>query len=192
MKQTNTRTFPVLFLILTVAVMILLSRKLNAALPVAINEGGRYGSSIGLDEGVTVDSLVAEKGKRFMHLYSSGAVVKSYRIALGFNPVGPKLRQGDGRTPEGRYTIIERNPESRYHLSLRISYPDVEDRKRARKKGVSPGGDIFIHGWPDSVARKHASPPTVDWTLGCIAVTNDEIEELWKVVPVGTPVIIYP
>jgi len=192
MNEKSAYSFSARFLILTVAVMILLSPQLNATLPVATNEGDRYGSSIGLDKGVTADSLVAEKGNRLMLLYSSGTVVKSYRIALGFNPVGAKRWQGDGKTPEGRYTISERNAESRYHLSLRISYPDVEDRKRARKKGVSPGGDIFIHGWPDSVARKHASPPTGDWTLGCIAVTNDEIEELWKAVPLGTPVIIYP
>ncbi|ASQ91535.1 hypothetical protein CHL67_00375 [Prosthecochloris sp. GSB1] len=152
----------------------------------------RDSASAGIAEGVTADSLVIDKGDRTMCLYSGGAVVKRYAIALGFEPVGPKRRQGDGRTPEGRYTISGRNPESIYHLSLRISYPDAEDRHRARKVGLNPGGDIFIHGWPDSVAEKNASPPTGDWTRGCIAVTDAEIEELWRAVSVGTPVVILP
>lgn len=156
----------------------------------AVTENVGSGSPLPLN--IRADSLVIDKGDRTMRLYSGGAVVKRYAIALGFEPVGPKRRQGDGRTPEGRYTISGRNPESIYHLSLRISYPDVEDIRRARKAGLNPGGDIFIHGWPDSVAEKNASPPAGDWTRGCIAVTNAEIEELWRAVPVGTPVVIYP
>jgi len=192
MKKARSHSFAAPFLIATAAVLIMAWQQLSAAPPSVKIERDRYSSSIGLEKDVTADSLVAEKGARLLHLYSRGEVVKSYRIALGFNPAGAKLRQGDGKTPEGRYSISERNPQSSYHLSLRISYPDKKDRNRAGKAGVSPGGDIFIHGWPDSVVRKHASPPAGDWTLGCIAVTNDEIEELWKAVPVGTPVIIYP
>jgi len=192
MKETRSHSLSVPFLIATATVLMMVWQQLSAVPPSAKIESDGYGSSIGLDKGVTADSLVAQKGERLLHLYSCGAAVKSYRIALGFNPVGAKLRQGDGKTPEGRYSISERNPQSSYHRSLRISYPDTKDRNRAGKAGVSPGGDIFIHGWPDSIVRKHASPPAGDWTQGCIAVTNDEIEELWKAVPVGTPVIIYP
>ena len=141
---------------------------------------------------VEADSLVVSKDDRLLHLYSDGAVVKSYTIVLGFSPRGAKRYLGDGRTPEGRYTINGRNPQSSYHLSLRISYPDPTDRMRARKAGLRPGGDICIHGWPDSVKQKKTSPPAGDWTLGCIAVTNEEIEELWRAVPLGMPVIIYP
>ena len=192
MKKARSHSLSVPFLIATAAVLIMVWPQLSAAPLSGKIERDRNSSSIGLDKGVTADSLVAQKGARLLHLYSLGAVVKSYRIALGFDPVGAKLRQGDGKTPEGRYSISERNPQSSYHLSLRISYPDEKERIRAGKSGVSPGGDIFIHGWPDSVAEKHAAPPAGDWTLGCIGVTNDEIEELWKAVPVGTPVIIYP
>ncbi len=175
------------------AAALVMSLALPASLPKAVaTENGRGDLAQSLALHVTADSLVVCKNDRLMRLYSDGTILKSYTIALGFNPFGPKRRQGDGRTPEGRYRIIGRNPYSIYHLSLRISYPDADDMMCARMVGVNPGGDIFIHGWPDSAARKHAEPPAGDWTRGCIAVTNDEIEELWRAVPIGTPVIIYP
>ncbi len=158
----------------------------------AAAENGTTGSPRTLAIDARADSLVIHKKKRMMQLYMGGANVKNYPIALGFEPVGPKQKQGDGRTPEGRYTITERNPESIYHLSFRISYPEKEDMQRSRKAGVNPGGDIFIHGWPDNVEQKNVSLPTGDWTRGCIAVTNEEVEELWCLVSVGTPVVIYP
>jgi murein L,D-transpeptidase YafK len=138
------------------------------------------------------DLIVVEKGDRRMTLYRAGEAVGIYRIALGFNPIGDKEKQGDGRTPEGRYVIDAKNPQSRFHLSLRVSYPDSGDRKDAVDKGLDPGGDIYIHGMPDSWGW--ASPFHVmhDWTLGCIAVTNEEIEEIWQLVPVGTPIEIKP
>jgi murein L,D-transpeptidase YafK len=145
-----------------------------------------------LPDGVRADSLVVEKARRLMHLYSGGALAKSYRIGLGPSPVGHKQEQGDGRTPEGRYRIVGRNPGSSFHLSLRVSYPSAADVERARRHVVSPGGDIFIHGTPGTSGQGSGSRPPSDWTLGCVAVTNDEIEELWRAVPDGTPVVIRP
>lgn len=138
------------------------------------------------------DSLVVEKDRRLLHLYSRGSVVRTCRIQLGRNPIGPKRRQGDGRTPEGRYVIAGRNHASVYHRALMLSYPNTRDFELAGKEGVNPGGNITIHGWPNSSVWNKISPPAGDYTRGCIGVTNAEIEELWRLVPIGTPVIIYP
>jgi murein L,D-transpeptidase YafK len=119
-----------------------------------------------------------------MLLLRGESVLRSYRIALGSDPVGHKLQEGDGRTPEGRYTIDRRNPRSKYHLSLHISYPDADDVARARAAGVDPGGDIMIHGLKDGA---HTAG---DWTRGCIAVTDDEMDEIWGLVPEGTTIVI--
>ncbi len=127
-----------------------------------------------------------------MRLLRNGKLLKRYPIALGGHPAGHKQRQGDRRTPEGRYTISGRNPKSSYHLSLRISYPNEADRQRAFKAGVDPGGDIMIHGLPNGQADLGASHRDYDWTDGCIAVTNEEIEEIWSLVPDGTPIRIDP
>jgi len=127
-----------------------------------------------------------------MELYREGKVIKSYRVALGPNSVGPKIRQGDHRTPEGKYRIDGKNAHSHYHLALHISYPDSKDRERARKFGVSPGGDIMIHRLPDRYAYLGSLHTKYDWTDGCIAVTNAEIEEIWKLVAVGTEVEVNP
>jgi murein L,D-transpeptidase YafK len=137
------------------------------------------------------DRIVVEKAARRMHLQRAGATLKSYRIALGRDPVGHKQKQGDSRTPEGRYIIDTRNPQSRFHVSLRISYPDAHDRRRAAARGVSPGGDIFIHGIPNGVATAELFTGR-DWTDGCIAVTNAEIREIWAMVKDGTPIEIRP
>jgi len=145
-----------------------------------------------LPEGVVADSLVVLKAERVMQLHSAGRMMKAYRVGLGFDPVGHKQEEGDGRTPEGCYRVSGRNPHSAFHLSLRVSYPNAQDRERARRRGVSPGGDIFIHGWPNGSTGGPGRHPTGDWTLGCIAVTSPEIEELWSSVPDGTPVIIRP
>jgi len=145
-----------------------------------------------LPVGVIADRIVVLKAARELKLYSAGEILKTYRIALGSNPNGHKQQQGDGRTPEGTYVIDYRNPNSKYHLALHISYPNAEDRQRARKRGVSPGGDIMIHG--ASMNRgwlSHLRRPN-DWTLGCIAVTNSEIEEIWRGVPDGTKIEINP
>lgn len=133
-----------------------------------------------------VDRIVVHKSLREMLLLSGESIVRSYRVALGREPVGRKEREGDCRTPEGRYTIDRRNPNSNYHLALHISYPNAADLDRARSLGVDPGGDIMIHGLKPGVDHP------ADWTVGCIAVTDSEIEELWRLVPDGTPVDILP
>ena len=139
-----------------------------------------------------IDQIVVNKSKHQLLLLREGKVIRAYRVALGWHPVGPKREQGDGKTPEGDYSISGRNPKSSYHLSLRISYPSAADSERAERAGVDPGGDIMIHGLPngeENVGIEHAE---VDWTAGCIAVTDKEIEEIWRLVPDGTPIRINP
>ena len=124
------------------------------------------------------DRIVVHKKSRMMELMHAGQVLKTYRIALGGNPVGPKMRQGDHRTTEGEYVIDNRNSGSQFHRSLHISYPNAEDKLRARKLGGHTGGDIFIHGLPNGYGFVGAAHRTRDWTDGCIAVTDQEIEEI--------------
>ena len=138
------------------------------------------------------DRVLIEKKKRQLTLIAKGKALKTYRIALGGNPDGPKERQGDNKTPEGTYVIEGRNRGSRYHLSLRISYPNEKDKKRAKAMGVAPGGDIMIHGIKNGFSWVGDLHTGLDWTKGCIAVTDDEIEEIEKLVPDGTTVEIRP
>jgi murein L,D-transpeptidase YafK len=137
-----------------------------------------------------VNQIVVHKARREMLLLRGESILRSYRIALGRDPLGHKFQEGDGRTPEGRYTIDRRNPKSKYYLSLHISYPDSRDLIRAREAGVDPGGDIMIHGLKDG--HPADSHPASDWTQGCIAVTNREMDEIWDLVPDGTPIVILP
>ena len=141
---------------------------------------------------VSADSIVVEKSQHRLSLYYRGLLMRSYLVALGQQPKGDKVRKGDNRTPEGMFRIEARNPRSLYHRALRISYPDAEHIARARALGVQPGGDIMIHGLPARQAWVGAAHRDFDWTEGCIAVTNKEIEEIWSVVPVGTPIQIKP
>ena len=138
------------------------------------------------------DRILIEKKERRLTLISKGKVLKTYQIALGGNPNGPKERQGDNKTPEGTYVIDSRNKDSRYHLSLHISYPNEKDKQRAKKLGVSPGGDIMIHGIKNGLSWVGDLHTEVDWTKGCIAVTDEEIEEIEKLAPNGTIVEIRP
>ena len=138
------------------------------------------------------DTIKVFKARREMHLLTDGKVMASYRIALGGVPLGHKHQEGDERTPEGRYVIDWRNPQSRYFLSLHISYPDEIDRKNAAERGVSPGGDIMIHGQPNGFAAGSPVLQKMDWTNGCIAVTNAQMQEIWDSVPDGTPIEIKP
>jgi len=138
------------------------------------------------------DKILIEKKERRLTLISKGKVLKTYKIALGGNPEGPKERQGDNKTPEGTYVIDSRNRGSRYHLSLHISYPNEKDKKRAKQLGVSPGGDIMIHGIKNGFSWAGDRHTEVDWTKGCIAVTDEEIEEIDKLAPNGTMVEIRP
>ena len=145
-----------------------------------------------IDAPVAADSLVLTKSRRELVLYYRGEPVRAYYVALGRSPVGDKQRIGDNRTPEGLFFIQGRNPNSKYHLSLRISYPDATHRARAARLGVEPGGDIMIHGLPAEQAAFGPAHRDYDWTNGCIAVTNKEIEELWRVIRDGTPIQIKP
>lgn len=138
------------------------------------------------------DSILILKKDHVMELLAGGRVIRNYKVALGQGGLAPKERQGDGRTPEGHYVIDARNAVSHYHKALHVSYPNSEDRTRAAKSGVSPGGDIMIHGLPNGKGWVGAAHRLYDWTLGCIAVTDEEIDEVWELVPVGTPVEIRP
>jgi len=141
---------------------------------------------------VVADSIVVEKGQHRLSLYRQGTLLRTYLVALGQQPVGDKVRIGDKRTPEGLFHIEARNAQSRYHRALRISYPDAAHRSRARSLGVSAGGDIMIHGLPARQAWVGERHRDFDWTEGCIAVTNQEIDEIFTAVPVGTPILIKP
>jgi len=136
-------------------------------------------------DGPTVTSIVVQKARRQMAVLHDNDVLAGFQIDLGFAPVGPKQVQGDGRTPEGVYRINRRNPNSEYHLSLGISYPDVNDVVRAQAMGQPVGGDIFIHGTPRRFRNR------VDWTMGCIAVTDPEVEQIYAMVSDGTPIFLY-
>jgi murein L,D-transpeptidase YafK len=138
-----------------------------------------------------VDGVIVHKKEHTMELMHAGRVIKTYKVALGRSP-GAKQKQGDLRTPEGVYVIDGRNAKSSCHRSLHISYPNATDRERARKLGLSPGGDISIHGLPNGQGYIGAAHRNYDWTYGCIAVTDEEIEEIWKLVDNGTPIEIRP
>lgn len=138
------------------------------------------------------EKVLVKKSQRKMFLIRNGKAYREYSIGLGDNPIGHKQQQGDERTPEGLYTIDYRNPNSAYHLSLHINYPNRKDRTSAKQRGVNPGGDIFIHGSPNGFNLLESAYAGTDWTDGCIAVTNKEIEEIWKLVPNGTPIEIQP
>lgn len=145
-----------------------------------------------LAKGTLADRIVIEKAARILSLYHEGQVLKTYKIALGPNAKGHKEREGDGRTPEGKYVIDSRKADSSFHRALHVSYPNQQDRMRARRLGVSPGGAIMIHGLPNGMGSIGKTHLLRDWTQGCIAVTNEEIEEIWRLVPNGTPVEIRP
>ncbi len=138
------------------------------------------------------DKVVVFKSKRLLMLMRQSEILKTYKVALGGQPSGHKIRVGDKRTPEGTYVLDSRKPDSKFHLAIHISYPNESDIMNAHKLGVSPGGDIMIHGLPDKLARLGKLHRLSDWTNGCIAVSNSEIEEIWQLVPDGTPIEIKP
>ena len=143
-----------------------------------------------LNKSITIDKIVVEKSKRKLYLYSNGKVIKTYRIALGRNPVGDKKFEGDKKTPEGIYYINDKSPNSNYHKNLGISYPNEQDIAEARKLGKNPGGQIKIHGLNNKyhwIGKLHL---LTNWTAGCIAVTDKEIDELYEVIKIGTPIEI--
>ncbi len=139
--------------------------------------------------GPEVTQILVKKSERRMYLLHHGKVLKSYRVRLGFNPKGHKVYEGDGRTPEGLYMIDRRNPNSNFHLSLGLSYPNAKDRATARALGKSPGGDIFIHGGPPKGSTHNGN---TDWTWGCIAVTDRQMETIYSMVKKNTPILVRP
>jgi murein L,D-transpeptidase YafK len=138
------------------------------------------------------DRVLVLKKERTLQLLSRGKVVKTYRIALGGDPIGPKSRQGDHKTPEGFYVLDFRNAHSKFYKAIHISYPSARDRAAAREQGVPPGGDVFVHGLPNGFGYVGAAHRLKDWTDGCIAVTDAEIDEIWGAVADGTPIEIRP
>ena len=149
-------------------------------------------TAVNADLPLTADKVLVIKSERKMYLIRDGAVFKEYDIMLGLNPAGHKQEKGDNRTPEGHYVLDGRNPQSRYHRSIHISYPNEADRKKARERGVDPGRFIAIHGLPEKSEEEAWHFIERDWTNGCIAVTNPAIEEIWELVPDGTPIEIRP
>jgi murein L,D-transpeptidase YafK len=139
-----------------------------------------------------VDRILIEKSTHTMKLMLRNDIVKTYKVSLSRVPVGAKQHSGDHRVPEGQYFIDSKNRFSKFHLALHISYPNAADRLRAKKLGVDPGGNIEIHGLGSTYGWAGSLHRTIDWTDGCIAVTNPEIEEIFPLVPVGTPVEIRP
>jgi murein L,D-transpeptidase YafK len=148
--------------------------------------------TVHIKSAIIADSIVVEKSKHTLTLYQAGFVVRTYGVALGKDPKGDKLRIGDNRTPEGLFRIDYKNPQSKFHMALHISYPDAAHKQRASTLGVAAGGDIMIHGLPPAYKKLGAAHREFDWTEGCIAVTDEEIEEIWNAVPRGSPIQIKP
>jgi hypothetical protein len=138
------------------------------------------------------DKVVVYKGDRTLQLLRGGRVIAEYPIKLGLNPYGHKRQEGDFRTPEGRYTLVRRNPQSEFFLSMQVSYPNAEDAAVARERGVPPGGAIMIHGQPNVPKKPPEHYATRDWTDGCIALSNSDMVDVWQRTPLGTPIEIRP
>lgn len=139
-----------------------------------------------------VDLVVIYKDQRLLQLKRNGHVIRSYKVALGVEPEGHKRIEGDGRTPEGVYTLDWRNAKSQFYRSMHVSYPREQDQDAAKRWGSSPGGLIMIHGLPNGRRASEVGHPSNDWTNGCIAVTNNEMDEIWSLVDDGTTIIIFP
>jgi murein L,D-transpeptidase YafK len=165
---------------------------LIAGLGLALVFFGWSGAKASIDPSTKADKVVVFKGKRVLILLRDGEILKTYRIALGRQPKGHKTKVGDNKTPEGTYILDARNPNSNYHLSIRISYPNETDLLNAQRLGVTPGGDIMIHGLSNGTRKLEKYHRYLNWTNGCIAVTDREMEEIWNLVPDGTPIEIKP
>jgi murein L,D-transpeptidase YafK len=143
-----------------------------------------------LDKSAIIDKIIVEKSKRKMFVYSNGELLKTYKISLGKKPTGTKEFEGDNKTPEGLYFINDKNPNSKFHKNLGISYPNEKDIENSKKTGQKPGGQIKIHGLNNKYNWIGKAHLLMDWTAGCIAVTNNEIDELYNAVPIGTQIEI--
>ena len=138
------------------------------------------------------DAVLVVKSERQLYLMKGDKVLAAYRVQLGGEPKGPKQEEGDERTPEGRYVLDHKNVNSKFYKSIHISYPNAQDRENARKRGVSPGGEIMIHGMPNGWSWAWPALQTVSWTAGCIALRDQSMDEVWAAVDVGTPIEIRP
>jgi len=138
------------------------------------------------------DRVIVRKSERKLLLMKNGKILRSFDVALGLMPVGDKVREGDFRTPEGHYTLVDRNPDSDYFLSIRISYPDKQHKKQAEKQGLNPGGQIMIHGRPNYPHHPVQYYDSQDWTDGCIAVSNSAMVDIWLMTTTDTPIEIIP
>jgi len=138
------------------------------------------------------DLVVVHKAARRMELYRGSELLKAYPVSLGRHPTGRKQQQGDGRTPEGEYRLDYRNPNSSFHKALHISYPQSDDVATARKHGADPGGLVMIHGMKNGLGWLGRLHRVIDWTDGCVAVTNREMDEIWRAVPDGTKILLQP
>lgn len=150
-------------------------------------------ASSGIEAGLPLaDTVVVHKSQRTLQLLRNGQVLRSYKVSLGLRPEGHKQFEGDFRTPEGKYVLNRRNPNSEYFLSIQVSYPNDVDIARARKQGLRPGGAIMIHGQPNTPRKPRDYYTNVDWTEGCIAVANSDMVEIWLMTPPDTPIEIQP
>ena len=165
------------------AAVLFLALAMPAAADIFIPEAGRLEPA---------DRLVLRKSERELTLYRDGRPLKSYRVSLGLSPEGHKEREGDFRTPEGRYMLTWRNPQSEYFLSIKVSYPNEEDVANARRNGWRPGGAIMIHGLPNVPRHSRERYLSTDWTDGCIAVSNEDMLEIWLLTQSDTPIEILP
>ena len=138
------------------------------------------------------DLVVVHKAARRLELYRGGQLLKSYRVSLGRHPTGPKQQQGDGRTPEGQYRLDYRNPHSCCYRALHISYPGPTEVSAARSRGVDPGGDVMVHGIRNGLGWLGRLHLAIDWTNGCVAISDSEMDEIWHAVPDGTKIILQP
>jgi len=144
------------------------------------------------DSVMKADQMLVVKSQRTLTLLSHGKVLHTYKVALGGSPVGAKEQQGDHKTPEGHYTLDHRNAKIRFYKSIHVSYPNEQDKQKASQRGVAAGGDIMIHGLPNGFGWLGAAHRARDWTDGCVAVTDAEMDEAWELVPDGTPLEIRP
>jgi murein L,D-transpeptidase YafK len=193
--------------LLRLAVPALVAALIGAAAPAALATGKAHGATrhtahaqasatagdtSAVPEQMLADRVVVRKSERRMYLMHRETVLRSYRVALGLNPVGPKEQEGDSRTPEGHYTLTRRNPRSEYFLSIQVSYPNDRDMQRARRNRLVPGGSIMIHGLPNDLRREPTYYEKRDWTDGCIAVSDSDMLEIWLMTPPDTPIDILP
>ena len=169
-----------------------LSRRLLAAVLLACWVSAGFARTPLPSHHEIADSVLVVKSKRKLYLLKDGKVLREFNISLGLVPRGPKRREGDFRTPEGRYYLETRNPESGYFLSIQVSYPNAQDRARARVAGVDPGGQIMIHGQPNHPKAGDHGYQGSDWTDGCIAVSNSDMIDIWLMTTESTPIEIRP